>query len=99
MADKEKRLRKILTKLGLKGKLKSVATLEEAHLVCIENRQYSRESIFIGKDTYRKKTEEGYTFPEDQVHYLISPNPRNVRNIEQQFTSNSFGVLKIDLHS
>ena len=99
MADKEKRLRKILTKLGLKGKLKSVTTLEEAHLICIENRQCSCKSIFTGKDTYRQKIEEGYTFPEDQVHYLISPNPRNVRNIEQQFTSNSFGVLKIDLHS
>ena len=98
MADKEKRLRKILTKLGLKGKLKSVATLEEAHLVCIENRQCSRESIFIGKDVYRQKIEEGYTFPGDQVCYLMSPNPRNVQNIDQQFTSNSFGLYEIDLH-
>ena len=99
MADKEKRLRKILLNSRLKGRLKSVATLEEAHLVCVENRQCSHKSIFTGKDTYRQKIEEGYTFPEDQVHYLISTNPRNVRNIEQQFTSNSYGVLKIDLHS
>ena len=97
MADKEKRLRKILDKKGYKGQLKPVTTIEKAHLICLENRQCIHKTTFIGKDTYRKKKEEGYTFPEDQVHYLISTNPRNVRNIEHQFTSNSYGVLKLSL--
>ena len=97
MADKEKRLRKILAKKGFKGQLKPVTTIEEAHLICLEDRQCIHRTTFIGKDTYRQKIEEGYTFPEDQVHYLISTNPRNVRNIEHQFTSNSYGVFKIRL--
>ena len=37
MADKEKRIQKFLTKIGLKGKLKSVKTLEEATVVVVED--------------------------------------------------------------
>ena len=36
MADKEKRLRKILDKIYMKGLLKSVGTLEEAHIVLVD---------------------------------------------------------------
>ena len=99
MADKEKRLRKLLAKKGYKGQLKPVATFEEAHLICVEIRKCIHDAVFIEKDVYRQKIEEGYTFPEDQVHYLISTNPRNVRNIVRRFKSNSFGVAKLDLHS
>ena len=97
MADKEKRLRKILAKRGHKGMLKSVGSLEEAHLILLEDRQCINKSVLLERDTYRQKIEEGYTFPEDQVHYLISTNPRNARNIERQFSSNSYGVFKIRL--
>ena len=37
MADKEKRLRKLLTKVNLKGKLKSVKTYEESSIVLVED--------------------------------------------------------------
>ena len=37
MADKEKRIQKFLTKVGLKGKLKLVKTLEEATVVVVED--------------------------------------------------------------
>ena len=92
--DKEKRLRKILVKKGYKGQLKPVTTLEEAHLICIENRQCIHKTQLLGKDTYIYYLEEGYTFPEDLVHYLVSSNPRNARHIEQRFLSNSNGYLK-----
>ena len=94
MADKEKRLRKILVKRGWKGQLKSVATLEEAHMIVLENEQTITKTQLIGKDSYREFLEEGYTFPEDKVHYVVSSNPRNVRNIENRFMSNSYGHLK-----
>ena len=37
MADKEKRLRKILLHAGLRGKLKMVKTLEEAYIVIVQH--------------------------------------------------------------
>ena len=81
MADKEKRLRKFLSKTGWKGRLKSVATLEEAHMIIIEDRQSVDNYQLVEKDTYVKGLENGYTFPEDRVHYLVPSNPRDVRNV------------------
>ena len=42
MADKEKWLRKLLDKIHMRGKLKLVATLEEAHLVLFNERERSK---------------------------------------------------------
>ena len=81
MADKEKRLRKILFIRGWKGRLKSVATLEEAHMIMIEDGQYINRSIIVDKDTYVTALEKGYTFPEDRIHYLVPSNPRDARNV------------------
>ena len=97
MADKEKRLRKILVKKGLKGLLKSVGSLEEAHIIIVENKQCISKTLVIGKDAYEQVLEEGLTFPEDQVHYTISNNPRNTLNIERKIMSNSYGVLRHEL--
>ena len=77
MANKEKRLRKILVKKGFKGKLKSVATLEEAHLIYVESEECMSKTIITGKDTYKMLLEAGHIIPEDRVHYLVSNNPRN----------------------
>ena len=38
MADKGKRLRKILEKAGLKGQLKPARSLEEARIILIEDK-------------------------------------------------------------
>ena len=81
MADKEKRLRKILSKKGWKGRLKSVATLEEAHMIIIEDGQSKTKTQLVDKDTYVMALENGYTFPEDRVYYLIPSNPRDVRHV------------------
>ena len=94
MADKEKRLRKILVKKGLKGLLKSVGTLEEAHIIIIENKQCISKTVVIGRDTYELCLEEGQTFPEDVVHYTTSTNPRNTVNIERKIMSNSYGLVR-----
>ena len=93
MADKEKRLRKILSKKGWKGRLKSVATLEEAHIIIIENKQSSTKTQLVEKDTYVKALENGYTFPEDRVHYLVPSNPRDARHVARG-TSSSSGNMK-----
>ena len=81
MADKEKRLRKILFIRGWKGKLKSVATLEEAYMIMIEDGQCINRSIIVDKDAYVRALEKGYTFPEDRIHYLAPRNPRDARNL------------------
>ena len=94
MADKEKRFRKILLKRGLKGRLKSVATLEEAHVVLVNEKEHSKTQI-MGKGTYLEKIERGYTFPEEEVYYAISPNPRDTRHIEDKLLSNAFSYEKI----
>ena len=54
MADKRKRLNKFLGDKGLKGQLKPVGTLEEAHIILIENEQSIHRSALMGKDTYKK---------------------------------------------
>ena len=94
MSDKEKRLRKILVKKFLKGKLKPVGNLEEAHLVLVEDRQCHNKTMVIGRDIYVRMVENGHTFPEDQVHYLVSTNPRNMWHIERQFLANTYGYMK-----
>ena len=94
MSDKEKRLRKILVKKGLKGRLKLVPSLDDAHLVYIENIQCHTKSMLIGKDTYSKMLERGNVFPDEIVFYLVSTNPRNMYQIEQQFLLNAFGSMK-----
>ena len=85
MADKEKRLHKILVKKGWKGQLKSVDTLEEAHLIILENEQSITKTKHMRKDAYKMLLQEGYTFPEDKVHYLVSTNPRDAWNTENRF--------------
>ena len=87
MADKEKRLRKILAKKGFKGELKLAATLEEARLVWVENFERKSKNIVMDKDTYLRMVEIGYTFIEEDVYYLVSTNPRNSKSIEKRFLS------------
>ena len=94
MADKAKRLRKILVKKCLKGKLKPVGSLEEAHLIIVEDRQCVNKTMLIGRDSYREMIENGHTFPEEDVHYLVSTNPRNAWHVERHFLANSYGTMR-----
>ena len=95
MAEKGKRLNKFLGgRAGLKGQLKPVGTLEEAHIILIENEQCIHRSAFMGKDAYKRMVENGRTFPSDMVHFLVFANPRNSRSIERSLLSNKVGTLK-----
>ena len=91
MADKEKRLRKILLNKGLKGKLKPVGTLEEADIIIVEDRNDKTKTKFIGKGIYLEMVKDGYTFPEENMFFTVSSNPRDKKNIEQKLFSNILG--------
>ena len=90
MADKEKRLRKILLNAGLKGKLKPVNTLEEAHIIIVENRNDKNKTQFIRKDSYLRMLEDGYTFPEETVYFTVFTNPRHKMVLEKTMFANVF---------
>ena len=94
MADKEKRLRKILTKIYMKGVVKRAKTLEESHLVLVENANDPSLYTFYKKEDYKEILDHGYTFPDDLVHYLIPSNPRNRRKVEQSIMTNKFGEVR-----
>ena len=93
MADKEKRLRKILSKMNIKGRFKLAATLEEAHLVLIDARERSKFYL-VEKDSYLIAIENGYIFSEEGVYYLVSANPRNRQLVEQKYLTNAFADIK-----
>ena len=78
MADKEKRLRKILLNSCLKGKVKPVKTLEEAHIIIV---QKPGINTFFSKLGYQIALENGETFPEECVYFTTPTNPRNIRQI------------------
>ena len=77
MADKEKRIQKFLAKVGLKGKLKSVKTLEEATVVVVEDPCDRSKNVFYGRRHYQITLDRSGPFPMDRVHFLTSTNPRN----------------------
>ena len=81
MADKEKRLRKILSIRGWKGRLKSVATLEEASIVIVET--LADKNLIFDKNGFKYMQSNGETFLEDRVHFLVSTNPRDRRLVEK----------------
>ena len=83
MADKEKRIQKFLTKVGLKGKLKSVKTLEEATVVVVEDPRDRVKNVFYDRAHYQITLERSGPFPVDQVHFLTSTNPRNKGLVER----------------
>ena len=89
MADKEKRFRKILSRKGLKGRLKLVNTLEQSHFVLF-NRKRPGELLFIRKGTYSELIEIGHTFPEEEVYFVVSSNPSDSKHIEERYLTNGF---------
>ena len=88
MADKEKRLRKILLNTNLKGKLKMVKTLEEASIVVVEALCRADKNLIFDKNGFKYMQSNGKTFPEDKVHFLVSTNPRDRRLVEKSILSN-----------
>ena len=81
MADKEERLRKILLNSALKGKVKPVKTLEEAHIIIVQKPSNPGINTFFSKLGYQIALENGETFPEECVYFTTPRNPRNIRQI------------------
>ena len=95
MVDKEKRLRKILLKIYMKGKLKPVDTLEEAYIVLVDYPEESTKYAIFKKEMYQQVLANGYTYPEDRVYFLVPTNPRNRRQLEQSLMTNKYGSLRM----
>ena len=81
MADKNKRLEKILKKKGIKGWLKPVDTLENSQFVLVENKRCVHKSFLIKTEDYKILLERGETYPPGIVHFLVNSNKRNVLNV------------------
>ena len=83
MTDKEKRIQKFLTKAELKGKLKSVKTLEEATVVIVEDPHDKADNVVYDIYHYQTTLERSGPFPADRVHFLTSTNSRNKGLVER----------------
>ena len=95
MADKEKRIQKFLTKLGLKGKLKSVKTLEEATVVIVEDSHNKYNNAIYDIHHYQIELERSGPFPTDRVHFLTSTNPRNKGLVERGIFTKTQGSMPL----
>ena len=78
----------------MKGQFKPVESLEEAHIILIEDPQCIKRFSFMGKDAYKRMVENGRTFPSGIVHFLVSANPRNKWNIEQRLLTSAVGAIE-----
>ena len=92
MADKEKRIQKFLTKVGLKGKLKLVKTIEEATVIVVEDPRDKANNVIYDRVHYQMVLERMGSFPGDRVHFLTSTNPRNKRLVERGIFTKSQGL-------
>ena len=93
MADKQKRLRKILDRKRMRGKLKLVDSLEEASSVLLDDRRYDATFKLLWKDSYLEMLEEGHTVPEENVYFVVPTNPRDKFNIEKRLLTSSFANM------
>ena len=85
MADKIKRLNKMLNKSGLKGFLKPVENLEDFNFVLVEkikDRFSNNNELIIKTEDYKALQESGKTYPPEIVHFLVITNKRNAQNIK-----------------
>ena len=89
MADKEKKLRKILLNLGLKGKLKAVKTLEEAIIIIVQDPNNKGKNTFFSRVGYQTTLDRGKTFPEECVYFTVPSNPRNLREVTRSIITKS----------
>ena len=95
MVDKEKRIQKYLNRIMLKGKPKTVRTLEEASIVIVEDPHSEIHNTFYDKKSYQFEISKGETFPEDRVHFLVPTNPRNRRQVARSVFTKTHGSMEL----
>ena len=78
MTDRNNRVEKIFKKMGIKGWLKPVDSLENSQFVLVENKRYFRDN-FITED-YKTSLERGETYLPDSVYFLINCNNKYLLN-------------------
>ena len=93
MADKKKRLRKILLNSNLKGKLKPAKTLEEAQIIIVQKPNKPSKNTFFSKIGYQMALEKGVTFPEERIYFTVSSNPRNTKQIVESILTKDSPTL------
>ena len=87
-----KKLNKILCKLGIKGLVKLCDTYERADLIFVYIPDNLIGSMFLSKASYQKEKDK---LPENAiVCYLKHANPYNKRKITQSFLQAKCGYAK-----
>ena len=96
MADKIKRLNKMLIRRRLKGFLKPVENLEDSHFVLVEKiKDRSFTNTIIKTEDYKALLESGETYPPDIVHFPVISNKRNVQNIKNTLFATHYEEIKL----
>ena len=93
MADKEKRLRKVLSRKLWQRRLKLVDTLEQSHCVLVHIKELGK-LLFIKKEIYLELIERGHTFPEEEVYFVVSSNPSDSKHIVERYLTHGFSYIK-----
>ena len=93
MANKEKRLRKILLNSRMKGQLKSVKTLDEAIIIIVRDPHRPDKIGFFNKLGYQTELDRGETFPEENVYFTVPSNPRNINGVIKSIITKERGPV------
>ena len=92
MADKEKRLRKILSRKLWQRRLKLADTLEQSHCVLVHIKELGK-LLFIKKEIYLELIEREHTFPEE-VYFVVSSNPSDSKHIVERYLAHGFSYIR-----
>ena len=77
MTDRNKRVEKIFKKMGIKGWLKPVDSLENSQFVLVEKKRYFRDNFIIKTEDYKTSVERGKTYPPVSGYFLVNRDKRN----------------------
>ena len=77
MTDRNKRVEKIFKKMGIKGWLKPVDSLENSQFVLVEDKRCFRDNFIIKTEDYKSSLERSETYPPDSVYFLVNRDKRN----------------------
>ena len=92
MADKEKRLCKIMSRKKWEGRIKLVDTLEQSHCVLVHIKELGK-LLFIKKEIYLELIERGHTFPEE-VYFVVSSNPSDSKHVLERYLVHGFSYIR-----
>ena len=77
MTDRNKRVEKIFKKMGIKGWLKPVDSLENSQLVRVEDKRCFHDNFNKKTEDYKTSLERGETYQPESVYFLVNRDKRN----------------------